>query len=247
MHIRTRTRRIVSGAFIAILLAFAMGLLFRDALASLIAARVLAGRGFHCTEVAMHIPLSRTLPIHLGATRCSVAAGPLKTIEFKTPLEIHLDRFKLRLACDSLDIDLHPREHRDIEMNVLGDLARIAGADQPALELMSDAADLSRDDNPPLLAARAVVRLAGKPVTEFRELRVISTETGMVVSSPDCRVDQVALLGSAVLRLVATPTAAIVNVAFKSAHLDIKVELERLDSAKPRAAFTIGDAKVSAQ
>jgi hypothetical protein len=174
-----------------------------------------------------------------------VRQGPLQIVEFKEPLYIHIHRFKIAVAtCNDLRIDMRPRAHQEVEKNTLGDLTRLVGADEPAVELMFDSAKLSEDDNPRIFAAHARITRATKPIVEFRDLHVTSTDEGMVVTSEKAHVDQAAILGDGVLRLVATPTAATVDVKFAKA-LKVKVVLDHVDATKPKVDFNIAIASTS--
>jgi hypothetical protein len=186
--------------------------------------------------VPLAIPPS---PIELGATRCAVGEGPIASIEFKEPLLIELDRFAIAsLTCASLEIELRLRAHREVELNTMGDLTRLIGLDRPVLDLMFDSAVISRDANPPLRAARAVVRRAGKVAIAFRDLRIVSGDKGMTVSSPRAMVPAAALLGEGDLVLKATPTAAVAAVSYPGG-MHVTIVLDQIDATRPKADFRV--------
>lgn len=233
-------RRILWATLAAVLLLAVSGLLFRDVIASAAVGRDLAQRGFRCDPVAVHLPLA--LPpslIGLDATRCEVGEGPFLSIEFKEPVEVRLEGFRIdSLTTASLEIDMRPRVHREVQLNTLGDLTRIVGLDHASLDLMFDTAELSLDRNPPLRATHAVIRRAGKPVMRFHDFRATFSGEGLTVSSPRAAVEEAALLGEGALLLKATPTAAVVTVAF-AGHLDVKIVLDHIDATRPTAHFDV--------
>jgi hypothetical protein len=235
-----RSRGILWSVLAAVLLLAIATLLLRDAIASVAASRALAQRGFRCVPVAVHLPLA--LPpslIGLAATRCEVGEGPFQSIEFKEPIDVHLDRFSITsLMTASLEIDMRPRVHREVELNALGDLTRIVGLDHAALDLMFDTAELSLDRHPPLLAGRAVIRRAGRPVMRFQDFKASFSGDGVTVSSPRASVEGAALLGEGALLIRATPTAAVATAAFPGG-LSVKIVLDHIDAARPKADFTI--------
>jgi hypothetical protein len=239
---RTRARRLLFLVLVplgALVVLSVSGLLARHALASFFAGRVLTQKGFDCAPISVRVALGIPPQLELAATRCKVAEGPLESIEFKEPLSIKLDGLKIgSLECALFEIDLRPSAHKEVELNTLGDLSRIVGLDQPALELMFDAAELSSAQNPPLLATRAVVRRAGKQVSSFQDLEVTSSAEGMTITSPATRLDQGALLGAGALRLTATPTAVTLTVAF-AGDLKVKIVLDHVDATRPSADFNI--------
>lgn len=135
----------------------------------------------------MHVPLPPST-LELAGTRCKVAEGPLEWIEFKEPLFIKLEGLSIgSLGCGSIELNLRPSTHKEVTLNTLGDLTRIAGVEHQVLELMFDSATLSSGVHPPLFAAHAVLRLGGKEVATYEELKVVSTETAMTVTSPSVR------------------------------------------------------------
>jgi hypothetical protein len=215
-------------------------LAFRDAIVSAAAARALARRGVHCGPISVHLPLSLPpSPITVGATRCELAEGPLRAIEFQGPLSIHLDGFKVgSVTCASIEVDLRPRVQRDVELDVLGDLSRLVGLEQAALDLMFDTAELSGRKAPRFLAAQAVVSREGQVVIRFHELDVTSGDEGMTVSSPRACFEPAAVLGEGPLVLKATPTLAVVTFAF-SKSMRVEIVLDRIDGARPAAQFKL--------
>ena len=238
-----RSRRTGWVVLAALLVVSLVALLARDAVVSLVAGRALAKKGFDCDRVSVHVPLPPST-LELAATRCKLAEGPLEWIEFKEPLFVTLDGFAIAsLVCGSLEVNLRPTAHKEVTLNTLGDLTRIAGVEQQVLELMFDSATLSADANPPLFATHAVLRLGGKEVTTYEDMKVVSTETEMTVTSPSIRLAQPAVLGPGVLRLTARPTAVTLQVAF--ADFKIKIVLDHVDATRPTADFdlTMGTAR----
>jgi hypothetical protein len=233
-------RRVLWSLLAAVLALTLAGLFFRDALASFGATRLLAQRGFHCDPLSVHVPLM--IPpanLQLEPSRCKVSEGPLESVLFTEPVSLHLEGFEVRsLAFTSLEINLRPAAAREVDRNTLGDMSRIVGLDQPALELMFDSAKLSRGRNPSLEAGHAVLRRAGKQVAGFRDLRVATSENGSTISSPHAHLDQAALLGEGALRLTATPTAAVFSVVF-AGDLKVKIVLDHIDATRPTADFSV--------
>lgn len=234
----TRSRRPLRIALAVLLILFLAGLFSRHAVATFIVGRALARKGFDCELISVHVPLPPSRLV-LAATRCKVAEGPLEAIEFKEPLSIELDGLSIRgLECASLEVNLRPLTHKEVELNTLGDLSRLIGLEQLVVELMFGTAQLSSQPNPPLLAARAVILRAGKRVSSSQDLRVISNEAGMTITSPALQLEQAPLLGEAALRLTATPTAVTVNVIF-AGDLRAAVVLDHIDASRPSADFDI--------
>ncbi len=227
----------------ALLVVSLVALLARDAVVSFFAGRALAKKGFDCDRISVHVPLPPST-LELAGTRCKVAEGPLEWIEFKEPLFIKLEGLSIgSLGCGSIELNLRPSTHKEVTLNTLGDLTRIAGVEHQVLELMFDSATLSSGVHPPLFAAHAVLRLGGKEVATYEELKVVSTETAMTVTSPSVRLAQFAVWGPGVLRLTASPTAVTLKVAF--ADFKIKIVLDHVDATRPTADFdlTLGTAQ----
>jgi hypothetical protein len=225
----------------ALLLLSVGGLLcFRDAILSVVAARVLARRGIRCGPISLHLPLALPpSPIVLDATRFELAEGPLMAIAFQEPLSIHLEGFKVgSITCVSVEVALRPRRRREVELNALGDLTRLVGLEQAALDLMFDTAALSSQKAPPFLAAQAVVSREGTPVIRFHELDVSSSAEGMTVSSPQASFEPASLLGEGPLVLKATSTLAVVTFAF-SKSLRVEIVLDHIDAVRPTAEFRL--------
>lgn len=238
-----RARRTGWVVLAALLVVSLVTLLARDGVVSFVAGRALAKKGFDCDLVSVHVPLPPST-LELAGTRCKVAEGPLEWIEFKEPLFITLDGLSIgSLVCGSLEVNLRPFTHKEVTLNTLGDLTRIAGVEQQVIELMFDSATLSADVNPPLFATHAVLRLGGKEVTTYEDLKVVSTRTEMTVTSPSTRLAQPAVWGPGVLRLTASPTAVTLKVAF--ADFKIKIVLDHVDATRPTANFdlTMGTAR----
>lgn len=237
---RRRARLIILGSVLAALLLLSLaGLFLRHAIASFFTGRVLAQKGFHCDPISVHVPFAIPSNLELAATTCKVTEGPLESIVFKEPLSIQLKGLEIgALACSSLEINLRPSAHREVDLNTLGDMSRIVGLDEPVLGLLFDSAKLSVDKNPPLLATQAVMRRGGKQVARFRELLLVSSDEGITISSPRVQLDQATLLGEGAMRLTATPTAAVVTVVF-AGDLKVKVVLDHIDATKPTADFNI--------
>lgn len=235
---RRRARLIKLAIVLAALLVLCLaGLFLRHGIASFFAGRVLAQKGFHCDLVSVHVPFA--LPLELAATTCKVTEGPLESIVFKEPLSVELKGLAIRaLACPSVEFNLRPSEHRDVELNTLGDMSGIVGLDEPVLGLLFDSAKLSADKTPPLRATQVVLRRGGKQVARLRELLIVSSDEGITLSSPRVRLDQAELLGEGAMRLTATPTAAVVTVVF-AGDLKVKVVLDHIDATRPTADFNI--------
>ncbi len=233
------TRRRAPLIFLVVLFGLCLaGFFALDALATFIAGRALAQKGFDCDPISVHVLLGLPVKLELAATTCKVTEGPLESVVFKELLSIELEGLSFKeLTCASLEINLRASAHRDVELNTLGDLSSIVGLDEQVLGLMFDSAKLSSDRNPPLLAARAVLRRAGKQVSSYRELRVVSTDEGTTITSPALQLAQAAVLGEGSMRLTATPTAAVVTVIF--GDLKIKIVLDHIDATKPSADFNI--------
>lgn len=233
-----RTLRIVLIGLAALLVLFLVALFARHSIATFLVSRVLAKKGFDCEPISVQVPLPPSR-LELAATRCTVAEGPLEWVEFKEPLSIKLSGLEIAaLECPSLEVNLRPSTHKEVELNTLGDLSRLIGLDRLVLALMFDSAKLSSNPNPPLLAARAVLRRAGTQVSRYQDLEVVSNEAGMTITSPAVQLDQAALLGAGALRLTATPSAVTVTVLF-AGDLKVKVVLDHIDATRPSADFDI--------
>ena len=156
MALQLGTIGILLSSLAALVLLSVGGLLcFRDAILSVVAARVLARRGIRCGPISLRLPLALPpSPIVLAATRCELAEGPLAAIAFKEPLSIQLDGFTVGpITCASVEVDLRPRLRREVELNTLGDLTPLVGLEQAALDLMFDTAALSSQKAPPRVRA----------------------------------------------------------------------------------------------
>jgi hypothetical protein len=168
-----------------------------------------------------------------------VGEGPIESIEFKAPLEVHLDGLRVdSLATAALEINMRPRVQREVELDALGDLARIVGLDRAALDLMFDTSELSLDGNPPLRATHLVILRAGKRVMRLHDFRSTFSGEGVTVSSPRVSVEEAAMLGEGALQIKATPTAAVATVAFPGT-LNLRIVLDHIDAARPKASFDI--------
>ena len=213
---------------------------FRDAVLSAVVDRALAQRGLRCGPVSLHLPLA--LPpslVVLGPSRCEVDEGPVEAVEFKEPLSIHLLGLQVgSLSCAAVEIDLRARGQRQVELNALGDVSRLAGLQRPALDLMFDAAALSGQPAPPVLVARALVRRAGKVIIGFQDLEVTTTEAGMTLSSPRATFEPAGVLGGGPLLVKATPTAVVATFAFSS-RVEARIVLDHVDATRPSAEFSL--------
>jgi hypothetical protein len=232
----------ISLSLLAALLLLSIGslILFRDAILAVVAAWALARRGIRCGPISLHLPLKLPpSPIVLRATRFELAQGPLMAVEFKGPVSVNLDGFKAGpITCASIEVDLRPRVKREVELNAMGDLTRVVGLEQAALDLMFDTAALSSQKAPPFLAAQAVVSREGKVVIRFQELDVTTSEEGITVSSPRASFEPASLLGEGPLVLKATTTLAVVTFAF-SKNFRVEIVLDHIDAIRPTAEFRL--------
>jgi hypothetical protein len=181
MALSIGTRGVVLLLVAALLLLSIGGLVFfRDAVLSALATRSMARRGLLCGKVVLHVPLALPpSPVVMEATRCEVAEGPLAAVELKAPLFIHLEGFQVgSIRCASAEVHLRPRAPREVALNALGDLTRLVGLEQAALDLLFDTAALSIQPAPPLRVTELLVRRAGKLVISFQDLELTSSDAG---------------------------------------------------------------------
>jgi hypothetical protein len=229
---------IVAAVLVALL---AGGWWLRDPIASFVATRGLEGQGLSCTRVLVQVPAAwPPSPIQLAPMRCESNEGPLQSIEFHTPLYVDLDGFGVGLVhSESVTIAHRAQAHRDVELNTLGDITRIAGFDEPAIEMLFDAAQMSARKVPTFFVSHANVLRAGRLVAKLRDMRVTPMPIGMSISSPDVQVAQASALGDASLTMTASPDRVLVDVHFKS-NLNAKVTAEHMRATRPSVRFEIG-------
>jgi hypothetical protein len=229
---------VIAAVLVALLVA---GWWLRDPIASFVATRVMESQGLSCTRVLVQVPSSMPpSPIQLAPMRCESAEGPLQSIEFHSPLYVDLDGLGIGLVhSESVTIAHRAQAHRDVQLNTLGDITRIAGFDEPAIEMLFDAAQMSARKVPPFFVTQAKVLRAGRLVATLRDMRVTPMPTGMSISSPDVRVAQAVALGDASLTMTASPDRVIVDVHFQS-NLRAKVAAEHMQAVRPSVRFEIG-------
>jgi hypothetical protein len=229
---------IIAAALVAVLLG---AWWLRDPIASLIATRVTEGQGLSCSLVQVEVPSAwPPSPIQVAPMRCESKEGPLQSIEFRAPVYVDLQGLGIGLVhSESVTVALRAQAHRDVELNALGDMTRIVGFDEPAVEMMFDSAQMSTRKVPPFLVARANVLRAGRLIATLHEMRVEPTQTGMSVSSRDVRVEQAAALGDASLVMTASPDRVHVDVHFQS-NLRAEVTAEHMRALRPSVRFEIG-------
>jgi hypothetical protein len=241
---RKRPRRvlwivaIVAAVLVALLVG---GWWLRNPIASFVATRVMESQGLSCSPVQVRVPSALPpSPIQLAPMRCESNEGPLQSVEFHAPLYVDLEGLGLVLVhSDSVTIALRAQAHRDVELNALGDMTRIVGFDEPAVEMMFDSAQMSTRKVPPFLVSRANVLRAGRLIATLRDMRVTPMQTGMSISSRDVRVDQASALGDASLMMTASPDRVLVDVHFQS-NLRAKVTAEHMRALRPSVRFEIG-------
>lgn len=218
----------------------ATGLLFRNVLATHAATRVLAGQSLFCESVRVRVPVALPpVSIELAPMRCQSPAGPLQSIHFAAPLYVDLSGWHIeRLHCASVTISLRAQPHSDVELNTLGDLTAIAGLDEPAIELMFDAAHMAAHPAPPFLAASVTVLRAGLPLAVLTDLRMMPLPEGMSLVARSMRARQISALGVASLRATASPERAQAVLQFES-KLRVTVTAEHLQAPRPRVRFEV--------
>ncbi len=227
----------VAGGVVVALLGAAFA--FRDPLASYFAARALLKAGLDCDTVAVQIPAS-FLPetVQLAPMRCTSSTGPLASIRFAAPLEVEIDGSEARaVSCAEIDINLRER-HRRVTMNTLGDLSRVAGMDQPAVDLLLDWAEVAPRELPPLSVAHALIRRAGERVVEMRNMRVWPEHGGQSMTAVKVHVDKVAALGDATLSGHSNPDKTVMTLVFGK-HLGVQVTGTRLGTPRPNVDFKV--------
>ena len=170
---RDRPRRVlwIVAIVVAVLVALlAGGWWLRDPLASFVATRGMESQGLSCTRVLVQIPAALPpSPIQLAPMRCESKEGPLQSIEFHAPLYVDLEGLGIGLVhSESVTIAHRAQAHRDVELNTLGDITRIAGFDEPAIEMLFDAAQMSARKIPPFFVSHATVLRAGRLVARLR-------------------------------------------------------------------------------
>jgi len=241
---RKRPRRvlwivaIVAAVLVALL---AGGWWLRNPIASFVATRVMESQGLSCNPVQVRIPSALPpSPIQLAPMRCESSEGPLQSIVFHAPLYVDLEGLGIGLVhSESVTIALRAQPHRNVELNTLGDMTRIVGFDEPAVELMFDSAQMSARKVPPFRVSRANVLRAGQSIATLRDMRVSPMQTGMSISSGDMRVNQASALGDASLVMTASPDRVLVDVHFQS-NLRAKVTAEHMRALRPNVRFEIG-------
>jgi hypothetical protein len=213
--------------------------LFRDPLVSGFAARALLKEGLVCDPVAVHLPASlRPSTVELAPMRCTSAEGPLASIRFVAPLEVEIDGSEARaVSCADIDINLRV-QHRRVTMNGLGDLSRVVGLDQPAVDLLLDWTALAPRDVPPLSVARVLVRRSGERVVEMRNMRLWMENGGQSMSAVKVHVDKVAALGDATLSGHSAPVKTVMNLVFGK-HLGVQVTGTQLRAPRPNVDFKV--------
>ena len=240
---RKRPRRIswIVAIVAAVLVALLVGgWWLRDPIASFVATRVMESQGLSCNPVQVRVPSALPpSPIQLAPMRCESNEGPLQSIEFHAPLYVDLEGLGIGLVhSESVTIALRAQAHRDVELNTLGDMTRIVGFDEPAVEMMFDSAQMSTRKVPPFLVSRAIVLRAGRLIATLRDMRVTPRQTGMSISARDVRVNQAAALGDASLTMTASPDRVVVDVHFQS-NLRAKVTAEHMRALRPNVRFEI--------
>ena len=241
---RTRPRRvlwivaIVAAAIVALLVG---GWWLRNPIASFVATRAMKSQGLSCNPVQVRVPSALPpSPIQLAPMRCESNEGPLQSIEFHTPLYVDLEGLGIGLVhSESVTIALRAQAHRDVELNSLGDMTRIVGFDEPAVEMMFDSAQMSTRTVPIFVVSRANVLRAGRSIATLRDMRVTPVQTGMSISARDVRVNQASALGDASLIMTASPDRVLVDVHFQS-NLRAKVTAEHMRALRPSVRFEIG-------
>src|SRR5450432_4659861 len=185
---RKRPRRvlwivaIVAAGLVALLVG---GWWLRSPIASFVATRVMESQGLSCNPVQVRVPAALPpSPIQLAPMRCESNEGPLQSIEFRTPLYVDLEGLGVGLVhSESLTVVLRAQPHRDVELNTLGDMTRIVGFDEPAVEMMFDSAQMSTRKVPPFFVSRASVFRADRAIATLRDMRVTPMPTWMSVSA----------------------------------------------------------------
>ena len=229
---------IVAAVLVALLVA---GWGLRNPIASFVATRGMESQGLSCNPVQVRVPSALPpSPIQLAPMRCESNEGPLQSIEFHTPLYVDLEGLGIGLVhSESVTIALRAQAHRDVELNTLGDMTRIVGFDEPAVEMMFDSAQMSTRKVPPFVVSRANVLRASRSIATLRDMHITPTRTGMSISSRDVRVNQAAALGDASLMMTASPDRVVVDVHFQS-NLRAKVTAEHMRALLPNVRFEIG-------
>lgn len=230
----------VAAGMVVVALGAAFG--FRDALASWAAERGMADAGFACDRVAVHVPASFPPSVlQLAPMRCTSASGPVASIRFAEPLDVQLDGLRARsVSCAAIAVNLR-QQHRGVKLNALGDLSRVAGMDQPAVDLLLDWAVLAQRRLPSFTAARAVVSRAGHRVVEMRGMRIWPDHGGQSMSAANVRVDKMAAFGDAKLTGHSVPDRTAMTLVFGQ-HLRIDVTGHRLDERWPKVDFAVSRA-----
>ena len=232
-----RTLWIVTALLIAIP---AMGLLFRNALATLAATHVLARQALVCDSVQARVPFALPpIQIELAPMHCRSKAGPLQSIHFAAPLHVDLGSGHIAaVRCATATLALRAQPHREVELNTLGDLTALVGLDEPAVELMFDAAYLAERPTLPLRVANVTVLRDGRPLAMLTELQVLPLPDGLSLAARSLRAGQISALGAASLYATASPGHARAVLKYPS-RLRITVIAEHLDAPKPSVRFEI--------
>lgn len=237
---RKRSRHILSIAAAVLAAVLVCGMLLRNPIASLAATRVMASQGLTCDPVQVRVPFAMPpSPIELAPMQCESSDGPLQSIHFHAPTYVDLSGLEIGLMhCASVTVELRPQPHRDVELNTLGDITSIVGLNEPAIELLLDAAQMSARKTPSFLASSATVLRATRPIASLSDMRATPTHTGLAISVRSVRVNQVSALGEASLRMTASPDHVFTDFHFHSG-LHVTITAEHLRAERPNVRFEI--------
>lgn len=218
----------------------ATGWLYRNALATHAATRMLADQSLLCEPVRAYVPFTLPpSPIELAPMHCRSPTGPLQSIQFTAPLFVDLRGLQIeRLRCATVTIVLRAQPHPEVELNTLGDLSAIAGLNEPAIELLFDAARLAAHPTFPLLAASVTVLRAGQALAVLTDLRIMPLPAGISLAARSMRARQLSALGVASLLVKASPEHVEALLQFQS-KLRVTLSADNMAAPRPKVRFTL--------
>jgi hypothetical protein len=158
---RSRWLQIVLGVFVVLL---ALGYLFRNALATQVAALVLERTSpkLHCTrpEVSLSSSLTR---VSFGEVECTMAEGPTRYAHVEGTSQIVLGIFEpSQLHIEKVTVDMRDRDVSHVQADTVAELASVTGLMEVLYKGMIDFSEMYSPDAPPVLIDELKMTRAGK-------------------------------------------------------------------------------------
>jgi hypothetical protein len=148
---------------VAGLLGLSVAYAFRDALATrLVAFAVERQHQLKCThpDVAVANTLQR---VTLSPLQCTVDSGPVRELIVDGPTTIELDGLRVaRVSTQRASLDQRERDVSNLECDLAGDLAKLAGFRDPFVKGMLDSSEMYAAKLPLLLVDELTAKRAGK-------------------------------------------------------------------------------------